>query len=54
VISAFTPEEEEIIRAAERATGHKGRVLADRGSREPKSTETASPVSKPKRNRYGV
>ena len=54
VISAYTPEEEEIIRAAERATGHRGRVLADRGSREPKSTETQSPVSKPKRNKYGV
>ena len=54
VISAYTPEEEAIIHAAERATGHKGRILADRGSREPKSTETASPVAKPKRNRYGV
>lgn len=54
VISAYTPEEEEIIHAAERATGHKGRLLADRGSREPKTTETVSPVSKPKRNRFGV
>ena len=54
VISAYAPEEEEIIRAAERATGHKGRLLADRGSREPKSTGTASPVATSKRNRYGV
>ena len=54
VISAFTPEEEKIIRAAERATGHKGRLIADRGSREPNTTETASPVSRPKRNKYGV
>ena len=54
VISAYTPEEEEIIHAAERATGHKGRILADRGSQEPKTTETTSPVAKPKRNRYGV
>ena len=54
VITAYTPEEEEIIRAAERATGHKGRILADRGSQEPDSTETASPVANPKRNRYGV
>ena len=54
VISAFTPEEEEIIRAAERATGHKGRLLADRGSQEPNSTETQSPVSRPNRNKYGV
>ena len=54
VISAYTPEEEEIIHAAERATGHKGQLLADRGSHEPKTTETQSPVAKPKRNRYGV
>ena len=54
VISAFTPEEEKIIHAAERATGHKGRLVADRGSREPNSTESVSPVAKPKRNKYGV
>jgi hypothetical protein len=54
VISAFTPEEEEIVHAAERATGHKGRLLADRGSNEPKTTEATSPVAKPKRNKYGV
>ena len=54
VISAYTPEEEEIIHAAERATGHKGRILADRGSDEPLSTDILSPVAKPKRNRYGV
>ena len=54
VISAYTLEEEEIVRAAERATGHKGRILADRGSDEPLSTDTQSPVAKPKRNRYGV
>ena len=54
VISAYTSEEEEIIHAAERATGHKGRLVADRGSREPKSTSTHSPVANPKRNRYGV
>ena len=54
VISAYTPEEEEIIHAAERATGHRGRILADRGSDEPLSTDILSPVAKPKRNRYGV
>ena len=54
VISAYTPEEEEIIHAAERATGHKGRLIADRGSHEPDSTETASPVAQTKRNRHGV
>jgi len=54
VISAYTSEEEEIIHAAEKSTGHKGRLVADRGSREPDSTGTHSPVAKPKRNRYGV
>ncbi len=54
VISAYTSEEEEIIHAAEKSTGHKGRLIADRGSREPDSTGTHSPVAKPKRNRYGV
>ena len=54
VITAYTPEEEEIIHAAERATGHKGRILADRGSHERDSTATQSPVANIKRNRYGV
>ena len=54
VVSAYTPEEEEIIHAAERATGHKGQIVADSGSHEPNSTETASPVAQAKRNRYGV
>ena len=54
VISAYTPEEEEIIRAGERATGHKKQIVADRGSNEPKSTDSQSPVAQPKRNRYGV
>jgi hypothetical protein len=54
VISAYTSEEEEIIHAAERVTGHRGRLIADRGSREPKTTGTQSPVANSKRNRYGV
>ena len=54
VISAYTPQEEEIIRAGERATGHKGQMVADRGSHEPNNTETVSPVAQAKRNRYGV
>ena len=54
VIVAYTPEEEEIIRGGTRQTGHKGKIVADRGSHETKSTETHSPVANPKRNRYGV
>jgi hypothetical protein len=54
IIVAYTPEEEEIIQAGTRQTGHKGRILANKGSEEPSSTDTQSPVAKPKRNRYGV
>ncbi len=54
VIVAYTSEEEEIIRGGERQTGHKGQLVADRESREPKSTEINSPVAKFKKNRYGV
>ena len=54
VIVAYTPEEEAIIRGGELQTGHTGKLLTDRGSEEPKTTDTISPVAKPKRNRYGV
>jgi hypothetical protein len=54
VIVAYTTEEEEIIKGAESEMGHKGKLLADRGSHESNSTETQSPVAKLKRNRYGV
>ena len=54
IIVAYTPEEEEIIQAGTRQTGHKGRLLTNKGSKEPKSTDTQSPVASPKRNRYGV
>jgi hypothetical protein len=54
VVVAYTPEEEDIIRGGESQTGHRGAPLSDRGSREPDTTQTVSPVAKPKRNRYGV
>jgi hypothetical protein len=54
VIVAYTPEEDEIIGAGERATGHKKKLAADRGSNEPKDTNLVSPVAKPRRNRWGV
>jgi hypothetical protein len=54
VIVAYTPEEEEIIKGAERQTGHKGRLVADRQSHEPQDTLTQSPVAQVKKNRYGV
>lgn len=54
VIMAYTPEEEEIIRGGTRQTGHKGKIVADRGSNEPQSTNTQSTVAAPKKNQYGV
>ncbi len=54
VIVAYAPEEEEIIKAGERQTGHKGKIVADRGSEETESVITTSPVAQPKRNKYGV
>jgi hypothetical protein len=54
VVVAYTPEEEEIIRAGSQQTGHKGKMVADRGSNEPAGTESQSPVARPKKNKYGV
>ena len=54
VIVAYTPEEEEIIKAGSKQTGHQGRLLSDRGSLEPESTHTVSVVAKIARNRHGV
>lgn len=54
VIVAYTPEEEAIIRGGERQTGHRGKLIADRSSREPDSTGVHSPVAKPKPNKFGV
>ena len=54
VVVAYTPEEEEIIKGGTRQTGHKGKLVADRGSNEPRSTDTRSPVAQSKKNKYGV
>ena len=54
VIVAYTPEEEEIIKGGTQQTGHKGKMVADRGSREPQKTDTHSPVAQAKKNKYGV
>jgi hypothetical protein len=54
LVVAYTPEEEAVIKSAERVTGHRGKLAADRGSKEPKSTNTHSPVARPKKNRWGV
>jgi hypothetical protein len=51
---AYTDEDEKIIKAAERITGHRGKLTAKRGSKEPEDTNTASPVAKKTKNKYGV
>jgi len=53
-IVGFTPEDEDVVRAADRLMGVKGSRVADNASREPKDTLAVSPVAKTKRNRYGV
>jgi hypothetical protein len=54
VISAYTEGEQEIISAAMQKTGKKAITVADAGSREPKTTNIASPVARIKKNRFGV
>ena len=54
IVVAYTPKEDEIIRAAEQVTGHKKHLVADRGSNEPNDTNLVSPVAKPRRNRWGI
>jgi len=47
-------EDEETIRLASKLMGVTPSEITDKKSREPKSTETKSPVANVKRNRYGV
>ena len=47
-------EDEETVMLASKLMGVTPSMISDKKSREPKSTETQSPVAKPKRNRYGV
>lgn len=54
VIVAYTPEEEEIIKAGSKQTGHKGKLVADKNSHESSSVNSVSPVATKKQNRYGV
>jgi hypothetical protein len=50
----FVPEDEDVIKAADKLLGVKGTQIADQKSLEPKDTYTTSTVAKPKRNRYGI
>jgi hypothetical protein len=53
-VVAYTDAEQDIIDQAGRAMGVNGKTVTKRKSVEPKGTNTASTVAKPKRNRYGV
>ena len=54
VVVAYTPEEEAIIKGGEKQSGHKGKMLTDRGSHEPGDTYKTSPVARPRKNKFGV
>ena len=45
VVVAYTPQDEEIILRASKMTGHTPSLLTSKGSTEPKSTGTVSPVA---------
>jgi hypothetical protein len=50
----YTPEDEKTIELASKLMGVKPTRISDNVSREPKGTESVSPVAKPKRNKYGI
>lgn len=54
IMVAYTPEDDKIIQNGVKKTGHKGVLLANKGSKEPASTDVHSPVAAIKRNKYGV
>ena len=50
----WADEDKETVMLASKLMGVTPSMISDNKSREPKSTETQSPVAQPKRNRYGV
>jgi len=50
----WADEDEETVMLASKLMGVTPSMITDKKSREPKSTETQSPVARPKPNRYGV
>ena len=54
ITGMFVPEDEETIQLASKLMGVKPTQISDHVSREPKGTESVSPVAKPKRNKYGI
>lgn len=54
VVVTYTKEDDDIVKVAEKKTGHKGKVLSSAGSTEPDGTNKQSIVPVKKTNRYGV
>jgi hypothetical protein len=50
----WAPEDEDVIKAADKLMGVKATRITDNKSREGKGRNTVSPVAAPKKNRYGV
>jgi hypothetical protein len=54
VTIAYSEGDAEIINKNNSSMGVKGKAISDKLSHESHTVDTASPVAKPKRNRYGV
>jgi hypothetical protein len=54
VVAPYSPEEDAVIDAAARMIGIKPSTISTAGSHEMDDTHKQSPVSKSKKNRYGV
>lgn len=54
VVVAYTAQEEEIIKGAEKQTGHRGRSVTDSQSHEVNTVNNRSAVPTYKKNRWGV
>lgn len=50
----YAPEDEETIKLASKMMGVQPTKITDNASHESKSTNSSSPVAKPKKNKYGV
>jgi hypothetical protein len=53
-IVGFSPEDEEVVKMADKLMGVKGTRIANSKSVESSGTSKVSPVATPKRNKYGI
>ena len=54
VIVGYTPEDEHVVKMADKLMGVTGTRIADNSSKEASDVMSHSPVAKVKRNKYGV